>query len=412
MTEKKDTHSEEGSPQAAQSAVEADAAGDSRDCIMIVDDTPENIDVLVGILAPDYELRLAVDGTMALGVALQDTNSLPDLILLDIMMPGMNGFEVCDQFKKNDFLKDIPIIFISALSATEDKLRALGSGAVDYVTKPFHPEEVRARVHTHLTLRKLRRELEARNTALEKALADLRASEELREDLTHMIVHDMRSPLTAIISAVDLMATRELDERGQGFLDMASRSARDLTEMVTSLLDINRMESGEMPLKCEKSDLMTIASDAVETLAASAVRREVELTINGHATEASVDRALIQRVFQNLIANALKFSGKKDRITIDVVEAPSCARVAITDMGPGIPEAYREKIFQKFGQVETRRENRALSTGLGLTFCKLAIETHGGAIGLNSEVGKGSTFWFTLPYQRPPAIDTDPASGR
>jgi len=364
---------------------------------MIVDDTPENIDILVGILAPDYELRLAVDGTLALGVALQDPDALPDLILLDIMMPGMDGFEVCDQFKGYEILRDIPIIFISALSATEDKLRALGSGAVDYVTKPFHPEEVKARVHTHLTLRKLQQTLEERNFALEKALVDLKASEELREDLTHMIVHDMRSPLTAVMSGLDLLGTRELDDEGAKFLGMAARGASGLTEMVTAMLDISRMESGEMPLERRPTSLKSVASAAVESMKASSVKRDIDLVVSDSDAEISIDSALMQRVFQNLIANALKFSSKGGRVAIDVAATPTGARASVTDKGPGIPEAYREKIFQKFGQVEARRENRVHSTGLGLTFCKLAVEAHGGEIGVDSELGEGSTFWFTLP---------------
>jgi two-component system sensor histidine kinase/response regulator len=384
--------------QSPQSAVDtADRCEDSRDCIMIVDDTPENIDILVGILAPDYELRLAVDGTLARGVALQDPDALPDLILLDIMMPKMDGFEVCDQFKAHERLRDIPIIFISALSATEDKLRALGSGAVDYVTKPFHPEEVKARVRTHLTLRKLQQALEERNLALEKALADLKASEDLREDLTHMIVHDMRSPLTAVMSGLDLLGTRELDEEGAKFLDMAARGASGLIEMVTAMLDISRMESGEMPLERQPTSLKSVASAAVESMMASAVQRDIELVLSGDDKETAIDGALIQRVFQNLIANALKFSSKGDRVTIDTVSTPTEVKGAVSDTGPGIPAEYREKIFQRFGQVEARRENKVHSTGLGLTFCKLAVETHGGKIGVDSEVGKGSTFWFTLP---------------
>ena len=186
---------------------------EARPVILIVDDTPENIDVLVGLLRDRYTIKVATDGPRAL--ALATAAPTPDLVLLDIMMPGMDGFEVCRQFKAREVLEDIPIIFISALSETMDKVKAFSVGGVDYVTKPFQSEEVEARIDTHLTLQRLRRELEARNRQLQEQYDQLHELEELRDNLVHMVIHDMRSPLMGLCGLLQLLqmqASDALDE--------------------------------------------------------------------------------------------------------------------------------------------------------------------------------------------------------
>ena len=340
-------------------------------CLLIVDDTPENIEVLVEILSPEYRTKVALTGEKAVGLCAGD--GPPDLILLDVMMPGMDGYEVCRRLKVAEPTRDIPVIFVTAKTEEQDETKGLELGAVDYITKPISPAIVKARVRTHLALLTQRQQIE-------ESYVRLQELESLRDNLTGMIVHDMRSPLMAIMGGVQLLSEKldEADEDFQ-FATMATAAASELNEMVTSLLDISRMESGHMPLE------------------AIAEFEEIRLAVTGESTPAAVDEKLLHRVFQNLLNNAIKFSPGGSTVLVTVARDGECVRVAVADSGPGISEEYREKIFEKFGQVEARKKSQKHFAGLGLTFCKLAVEAHGGQIGVDSEVGRGSTFWFTLP---------------
>jgi two-component system sensor histidine kinase/response regulator len=344
--------------------------------ILIVDDTPANLLLLSRMLTDrGYRPIQALSGELALEVAHKER---PDLILLDIAMPKMNGYEVCERLKADPALKDIPIIFISALSGTIDKVKAFSLGCVDYVTKPFQFEEVYARVQTHLQVRRL---------------------EKLRDDLTHMIVHDLRNPLSGICGVLDVLELREsrsLSVGAQKLVTSARRSASELRNMIASLLDVSKMEGGEMKLHREPCDLAALIRDVVATTQPLPGNRLVSCDVAGAmAVTVAVDVGLLRRVLQNLLSNALKYTPESGTVRIVVTPTPSEVRVEVVDAGPGIAPEYHQRIFEKFGQVEDCL-NR-LGTGLGLTFCKLAVEAHGGRIGVESEVGKGSTFWFTLP---------------
>ena len=358
-------------------------------CLLIVDDTPENIEVLVEILSPEYRTKVALTGEKAVGLCAGD--GPPDLILLDVMMPGMDGYEVCRRLKVAEPTRDIPVIFVTSKTEEQDETKGLELGAVDYITKPISPAIVKARVRTHLALLTQRQQIE-------ESYVRLQELESLRDNLTGMIVHDMRSPLMAIMGGVQLLSEKldEADEDFQ-FATMASAAASELNEMVTSLLDISRMESGHMPLERSECNMKAIAASAVTSMTAIAEFEEIRLAVTGESTPAAVDEKLLHRVFQNLLNNAIKFSPGGSTVLVTVARDGECVRVAVADSGPGISEEYREKIFEKFGQVEARKKSQKHFAGLGLTFCKLAVEAHGGQIGVDSEVGRGSTFWFTLP---------------
>lgn len=363
--------------------------------ILIVDDTPANLEVLGGMLKEHgYKVRQATSGEMALRTA---RNNAPELILLDIMMPGMDGFEVCRQLKADVMLRDIPVIFISALSETMDKVKAFGVGGVDFVTKPFQFEEVEARVATHLALRRQQRLLEERNT-------ELRRLEELRDNLTHMIVHDMRTPLTGIygfLQTLEVLEGASLSDDGREFIARALASTESLVQMVSSLLDVSKMEAGEMRLNRETCRLEIVAREVLGKFGFIRENRSVTLIAPDAPMLLEADEELLSRILQNLVSNALKYTPDGGSIIVALHAEADCVRVTVSDNGPGIPAEYREKIFEKFGQVEARQQRRKFSTGLGLTFCKLAVEAHGGTIGVESEVGAGSTFWFEIPLTGP-----------
>lgn len=356
--------------------------------ILIVDDTPANLQLLSDMLkARGYKVRPVPSGKLALQATELDP---PDLILLDINMPELNGYEVCKRLKANPRFAEIPILFISALTDTEDKVRAFHAGGVDYVTKPFQFEEVEARVQTHLELRRQKQEL---RESYEK-LQDL---ERLRDSLVHMIVHDMRTPLTGISGFLELSAMQELPPKVAGYVSRARVSTDALIDMVSSLLDVNKMESGEMELDLTEYDMGSLVQEALAKVESLKGERQITVSTPAAPVTLTCDAGQISRVVQNLLGNALKFTPKDGAIQMRLFPAGEALRVEVEDTGPGIPEEYRARIFEKFGQVESREQKQKFSTGLGLAFCKLAVEAHGGRIGVDSEVGKGSTFWFVLP---------------
>jgi len=355
--------------------------------IMVVDDTVANLKLLEEMLGKQgYLVRSFPRGRLALAAAAREQ---PDLILLDIQMPEMDGFEVCERFKADPLLAPIPIIFISAQHETMDKLRAFTLGGVDYVTKPFQFAEVDARVRTHLELRR-------QKVALQQSYERLKELELVRENLAHMVVHDMRSPLFAIMMALELvqMNVATPPPKVTKYLDMAVGNVNKLTEMVNQLLDISRLESGRMPMTKTRGDLADTAKVVVDSLHPLAADRRIILCA-AEPVLASYDKDLVGRILTNLIGNALKFTPVEEEVKITLDRKGAAARLSVMDMGPGIPPEFREKIFEKFAQLEG--EKRKYGTGLGLTFCKLAVEAHGGEIGVESVADEGNTFWFTIP---------------
>ena len=343
--------------------------------ILIVDDKPANVLLLVKMLKErGYNPRPVLSGKLALESARAEP---PDLILLDIMMPEMNGYEVCAQLKADAALKDIPVIFISALDGTIDKVKAFRVGGVDYVTKPFQFEEVYARIQTHLELRRLGK---------------------LRDELTHMVIHDLGNPLMVIFSFLDILEFKEAQNLSDGarrFITLARLSAEELRDMITSILDVSKMGEGKMKLKSEPCDLDTLIRAVLDSNQPLPGNRTVTLDAPESYLAVTADIALLRRVLQNLLGNALSYTPSGGEVSIVVTASPNDVRVAVTDNGPGIAPEFHKRIFEKFGQVED--QTNRVGTGLGLTFCKMAVEAHGGRIGVESEVGKGSTFWLELP---------------
>jgi len=358
--------------------------------ILIVDDAPMNLDVLAKMLEEQgYRARPVPSGFLALQAARAQP---PDLILLDINMPEMNGYEVCEHLKADERLKGIPVIVISALDNTEDKVRAFRVGTVDYITKPFQFDEVRARVETHLRIHHLQKELEQQYATVKKL-------EGLKDNLTHMIVHDMASPILSIGMALDLALNGKPndDRENRETLSRARDASRALVEMVNSLLDITKIESAQMPLRLTAVGLRCLAEEAIRVMELMAEAKHIRITVTGPEVSLHADRDLVRRVFINLIGNAIKFTPDAGAITVTVSASGGQARAEVRDTGAGIPEAYHERIFEKFGQLEAAQQGYRHSVGLGLTFSKLVVVAHGGCIGVRSRVGEGSTFWFSLP---------------
>ncbi|MBI4397115.1 MAG: response regulator, partial [Elusimicrobia bacterium] len=313
--------------------------------VLVVDDVPANLRLLVGMLKEvGYRARVAPNGILALQAA---RNEPPDLILLDINMPEMNGYEVCERLKADEKLKEIPVIYISALNETLDKVKAFEAGGVDFVTKPFQFEEVVARIRTHLELRRQKRELQ-------ESYARLQELETLRDNLTHMIVHDMRAPLTAILGTLDIIVREpvsKMDPQLAELARMAGLETKNLTEMVTQLLDISRLESGQMPMNIKEGDLVQTARAALDTLIPMAENRRLTIASEEPVIVAH-DADVVRRVITNLVGNAFKFTRPNGEVKIVVSREERGVRVAVVDNGDGIPAKYHQKIFEKFGQAE------------------------------------------------------------
>ncbi|MBX3178794.1 MAG: hybrid sensor histidine kinase/response regulator [Candidatus Hydrogenedentes bacterium] len=366
--------------------------------IMLVDDTPANLSLLEEILrGRGYRVVAFPRGAMALRAAAANP---PDLILLDIMMPEMDGFEVCRRLKADERLGETPVIFISALDDTANMLRAFNSGGVDYVSKPFQESEVLARVAAHLRLRQQQLEIEAQRRRAQESYERLCDLESQRDQLVHMIVHDMRSPLMGILGYAEIIEM-ELRQAGNGdLLEMAGHlraSGAQLNEMVSTLLDVSRLEAGAMPVNKRQCDLGKLIADALDALKAYSREARIEFHPPNAPVAAICDPDLTRRILQNLVANALKFGGAKSVVCVDLSVTESGVVVAVSDTGDGIPLEYQARVFDKFAQAPGGGSGKAYSTGLGLTFCKLAVEAQGGEIGLKSEIGRGSTFQFNIP---------------
>jgi two-component system sensor histidine kinase/response regulator len=356
--------------------------------ILVVDDTAENLRLLTNLFREnDYEVRPVPNGKLALQAARIDP---PDLILLDINMPGMNGYDVCDALKADEVTVDIPVIFVSALDEVFDKVRAFSTGGVDYIRKPFQVEEVLARVRTHLALRRTQLQLSA-------TIARLRELESMRETLFHMVVHDLKSPLWGIESLLQRVAAETKGRMEPGTEDSLQRvrqAAGGLARMVHTLLDVSRIESSAMPIVLVEADVRELVDQAILNVGSADAARPIDVDVPPGLT-LSCDADVVRRVVENLVGNGLKHTPEHAPLAVRARGDASGARIEISDKGPGIPAADRERIFEKFGTLQSG--SRQHSSGLGLAFCRLGVEAHGGKIGVDDAPGGGSTFWFELP---------------
>ncbi|NDV62973.1 response regulator [Puniceicoccales bacterium CK1056] len=361
-----------------------------QESLLIVDDTPANIDLLVDLLSSNYRTRVATSGEKALSLCAQEA---PDLILLDIMMPGMDGYEVCRKLKEVEETKNIPIIFVTAKGEIQDETKGLALGAVDYISKPITPAVVLARVETHLKVNRQRLKIEA-------AYNQLRELEALRDNLVHMVVHDMRGPLALMSGHLEILKMNgNLGDRENGHVDSITKSCMGLIEMVSSLLDVSRFDNDEMPLDMADQDIVLLAEETVVPYQTLKYGPSVVFESTLETLPVNCDQSIIERVIANLIGNAVKFTPPDGTVRLELEKADHEVKVSVSDTGSGISPEFHEKIFERFGQVEMQNKKQKYSTGLGLTFCKLAVEAHGGTIGVESEVGNGSTFWFRLPIR-------------
>ena len=369
--------------------------------ILVVDDMPANLDVVTRHLEQhSYEVVVAQDGEEALARA---SFVLPDLILLDVLMPGIDGFETCRRLKADLRTRDIPVIFMTALGDTADKLAGFEAGAVDYMTKPLDGAEVRARIDTHLTLHRLRRELAGQNAQLQREIAaHAQAQEALErsnrelEQLAYVASHDLQEPLRMVASYLQLLADRyqgRLDADADEFIGYAVDGARRMQALINDLLAYSRVGTKARPF--EPTECNTLVRTALHHLQVAIDESGARVEC-GDLPAVRGDATQLLQLFQNLLANAIKFRrpGEAPRVSVSAQACPEGWRFAVTDNGIGIAPEYFERIFVLFQRLHGRTEYPG--TGIGLALCKKIVERHAGHIGVDSAPGRGSTFWFTL----------------
>lgn len=370
--------------------------------VMVVDDTPANLQLLNEILHTAGYRSLAFPKAR-LAIAAAKANP-PDLFLLDIMMPKCDGFELCKLLKKEKRLKSVPVIFISALQDSKHKVEAFTRGGVDYITKPFEETEVLARVGTHLQIARQRQSLEAGKRELELSYQALRRVEAQRDNLIHMLVHDMQSPLLGIKGFAELCYREAVDndlERLAKFSARINQASEHLQAMVSNMLDISRMESASLPLEISPWQLDELANEVVTALEPIAEQRILSVERTEHPVTVFCDPKISRRIIQNMLANAIKFTRRDGEISLVFFHNANQAGMRIIDNGPGIAHADQARIFDKYVQLKEGRKHKRQSSGLGLAFCKMAVLAQQGEIGVESDGASGTTFWFSLPKSDP-----------
>ncbi len=430
-----------------------DSTGHSvSETILIIDDQPKNLAVIGDYLMKcGYTVIVSQTGEGGLRRA---KRFKPDLILLDILMPDMDGFETCRRLKADESTKNIPVIFMTALTGVEDKVKGFELGGVDYITKPIEYEEVLARVKTHLQivnqkkqleiqacnlqkintqlnneinsrkavqkeLKKLNEELEDRinirteelskvaeqlrltNIELQKANNELRKIDDMKTEFVALASHELRTPLTSILGYAQTLAASDLqldNSTRANILSIIVSESKRLAALIGNLLDISKIETRNIKFKTEPFDISDVINKVINVLnLPSNFPLEVHnKTRNNCRAVGNKDQT--GQVIRNLLDNALRYVKEEGKITINISETEDFIQVGISDTGPGIKKEEQKKIFEKFYRIRDEKK-RSIGSGLGLSIASKIIASQGGQIWVESTYGEGATFYFTLPKE-------------
>jgi two-component system sensor histidine kinase/response regulator len=371
-------------------------AAPDRSLILVVDDVSKNLQVVGTLLRREgYRFAPATSGPQALERVRVER---PDLILLDLMMPDMDGLEVCRRLKADPHTQRVPIIFLTASNEMEHLVQGFEAGAVDYITKPFNPPELLARVRTHLELKHARERLRELN--------------EEKNEFMGIVAHDLRNPLGAITGYAEMILEQTEDLQQTAPPDQFARAVKEvnecsvrvrdasrrMAEMVQNLLDANRIERGELKLKLAPTDLTALAAAVADSqrLRAAAKQQSIHVETAGAPVDALADPSVMAQVLENLLSNAIKYSPPGKQIALRINQTPEGVCCEVQDQGPGLNAEDRQKLFGKFARLSAKPTGGELATGLGLSIVKRLVEAMNGKVWCESEPGLGATFIVAL----------------
>lgn len=360
--------------------------------ILVVDDNKENLKVVSNFLKTEgYQIALSLNADDALNILKE--NKI-DLILLDVMMPGTDGFSLCRMLKENPRLQDIPVIFLTAKTETSDLVEGFSVGGVDYITKPFQKEELIARVNNHISLAHAK-------SQMVKQAEEIRKINRTKDRLYSVIAHDIKSPFANISMLISTLAEGYLEPGSEEYTEILldiNNSTQETYSLLNNLLQWTRSQTGDLELSLEIIPVESLIATTLRLMKQQAAKKQIALTqkIDGNPT-ISADQNMIKSILQNLIGNAIKFTNPGGRISVNAYQQNTFICVEVEDNGLGIPEKNLKKLFVEEGQVTTRGTNDEKGSGLGLLLVKEFVQRHNGTIKVASKEGEGTIFTLSFP---------------
>lgn len=359
--------------------------------ILAVDDVPSNLLTIRAILpAEEFSFLGASDADEAFRL-LEDHSF--DLVLLDVLLPGLDGYGIARRLKADPRTASVPVIFLTALKNEDEIIKAFEAGGVDFVSKPFHQSELLLRLRTHLTLK-------AKNEALEKAAAELRQANQARDQFFSILAHDLKNPFAGFLSLLeeiqshrDSLSPQELDES----LAAMGQTAQNVYRLLETLLDWGRSQTGGLALQPDDLYLPHLVEEALDHVESSFRKKGIALRFESQPVSVVVDRYTVVTIIRNLLSNALKYTKPGGTVTVSIAAGEAGAAVAVSDTGVGIPPQRLPLLFHVENKVSTLGTAREPGTGLGLILCAEFAAKNGGRLEVSSTVGIGSTFTLRLP---------------
>jgi len=365
--------------------------------ILIVDDVMSNVLLLKVLLKNEkYNIVTANNGTEALSQVIEEK---PDLILLDVMMPDLDGFEVCERLKKDKETAGIPIIFLTALNNTSDIVKGFQVGANDFISKPFNKEELLIRVKHQISLITARRIISRQNKELQRTIS-------ARDKLYSVIAHDLRSPIGSVKMVLNMLLinlpTEVIGEELYDLLNTANQTTEEVFSLLDNLLKWTKSQTGRLNVVYQDINIVDTVEGVVQVYNAAAELKKIKIVHDiPEQIMVHCDTDMVKTVIRNFMSNALKFSPKETTITVDVKTIDdSFAQVSVQDQGCGIDDEGQKKLLHEDTHYSTFGLNNEEGSGLGLLLCKDFVNKNGGKLWFETQKGEGSTFFFTVPLTK------------
>lgn len=371
--------------------MEKQSSNSEKGFVLIVDDIAKNLQLLGTTLREaGYKVAAVSKPEQVLDSALKYR---PDLILLDVMMPGKSGFEVCEELKAHSELKHIPVIFLTAKVEQESIVKGLGLGGSDYVTKPFNTQELLARVDTHVSLKLSKDQLKEQNQKLEELSL-------MKDRIYSVIGHDLRGPVNGISGVINMLLS-DLDnmdgEKLKKFLTLVNQSSSNLWNLLTDLLSWARVQSKEMRVNKNDFYLLSAIEEDIKMMAFTAEKKQININIYPEVdVEVHADKTFVRTIVRNFLSNALKFSDKKGSCIDIHIEVEGGLHISVKDYGIGMTEEVKSRLF-KMAHPKSESKMNVNGAGFGLLLCNELAKLHGGSIQVESKEGEGSTFSLVIP---------------